>query len=233
METERPATSDSPSRTDSQLWIEVFAVLCLAYIPYLFSALTAMNGVHSAGHSLAYGNLYLIVYALQVSMPLLVILGLARDRWSLFGIVRPKWITDALVGCAICVGIHVFYQFFMSLLPSSMLIQSAFSQIPRRAAPEGIVACLLLSVACIASGFAQELVFRGYLIARLERLLRSTSLAVLISTAMFASYHLYMGITPAVGTLADGLVYAVSFCLLRRLWPICVAHALYNFILYV
>ena len=87
--------------------------------------------------------------------------------------------------------------------------------------------------ACIASGFSQELVFRGYLIARLERLLGSTSLAILITTVMFGSYHLYQGFVPAIGIAVSGLVYAVSFCLFRRLWPICVAHALHNFMYYL
>ena len=90
METEQPTSLDSSSRTNSQLWIEVFAVLCLTYIPYLFGALTAMNGDHSTSYSLTNGMLYRIVGAFRVSMPLLVILALAKDRWSLFGIVRQN-----------------------------------------------------------------------------------------------------------------------------------------------
>ena len=32
-----------------------------------------------------------------------------------------------------------------------------------------------------------------------------------------------------IGTAAIGFVYAIAFCLLRRLWPLCVAHALGNY----
>jgi membrane protease YdiL (CAAX protease family) len=71
---------------------------------------------------------------------------------------------------------------------------------------------------------------RGYLIARFERLLRSTWLAVLITTVMFGSYHLYQGVGPAIVIAASGLVYAAAFCWFRRLWPLCVAHALADFI---
>jgi hypothetical protein len=35
-----------------------------------------------------------IVTALQISLPLLLIVSLAGDSWSLFGIVRPKWMAD-------------------------------------------------------------------------------------------------------------------------------------------
>jgi membrane protease YdiL (CAAX protease family) len=98
---------------------------------------------------------------------------------------------------------------------------------------EGAPAYFLLLLACLAGGFAEELVMRGYLIARLERLLGSTWLPVLVTSVLFASYHLYQGVNPAIGHFASGLVYAVSFCFLRRLWPLCIAHALVNFLLYL
>jgi hypothetical protein len=69
---------------------------------------------------------------------------------------------------------------------------------------------------------------RGYLIPRLEQLLRSTWIAVLVSTLLFASYHVYQGAASTIIIGAMGLVYAVSFCLFRRLWPLCVAHAAWN-----
>ena len=42
LEAEPPKAPASDSRTTSQLWIEVFAVLCLAYFPYLLYALHAL-----------------------------------------------------------------------------------------------------------------------------------------------------------------------------------------------
>ena len=87
--------------------------------------------------------------------------------------------------------------------------------------------------AIILGAFAEELVYRGYLIVRLERLFRSTSLAVLITTALFASYHLYQGLIPALGIAAGGLVYAISFCSMRRLWPLCITHTLHNLAVYL
>jgi membrane protease YdiL (CAAX protease family) len=74
---------------------------------------------------------------------------------------------------------------------------------------------------------------RGYLIARLERLLRSTWLPVLISSVLFGSCHLYQGVQRAIAVFAVGLVYAVWFCFLRRLWPLCMAHAATNIIHYL
>jgi membrane protease YdiL (CAAX protease family) len=96
-----------------------------------------------------------------------------------------------------------------------------------------IPAHVLFLVACVASASCEELVMRGYLITRFERLFRSTSAAVLVSSALFASYHLYQGIHGVIGAAITGLVYATAFCSVRRLWPVCVAHALHNYIIYL
>jgi membrane protease YdiL (CAAX protease family) len=71
---------------------------------------------------------------------------------------------------------------------------------------------------------------RGYLLPRFERLLGSAWRAILITALLFASYHVYQGFRCAAGVFAVGLVYGGSFCLLRRLWPLCIAHAMTDFI---
>ena len=93
------------------------------------------------------------------------------------------------------------------------------------APPAEDVDWLLLVAASIANGFAEELVIRTYLLSRLEALLKSTTLAVLITTAMFASYHIYQGMESAIGIFFLGLVYAIAFVRLRSLWPLAIAHA--------
>jgi membrane protease YdiL (CAAX protease family) len=101
-----------------------------------------------------------------------------------------------------------------------------------RSSPVGLAGYLLLAARFLATCFSEELVMRGYLIARLERLLRSTPLAVAVAALLFGSYHIYQGITPAIEDVAVGVVYAVWFCCLRRLWPLVAAHTLHNFLLY-
>jgi len=226
----RQSGAEVGSRTTAQLWFEVLAVLCLAFVPDLFYTIVIVSGELPRSHPFVYQNLSLIIRSLQASMPLLAILALTKDRWSQFGIVRPKWIVDAILTCVVWFSSLIAWQFTMSLLPSAMLERLVSLQLVRRAAPEGTAEYLLLLIACIANGFAEELVMRGYLITRLERLLGSTSAAVLVSTVLFASYHFYQGLASVIGIAAIGLVYAISFCLFRRLWPLCLAHAIADII---
>ena len=229
-ESKPPQGADGGPRTDAQLWIEVLAVLCLAYLPAMFGTVAGVLEPYPSAHSFVYRQTWSIVDALQVSVPLLMILALTKDPWPLFGIVRFRWMVDILGGCAIWGSEIVIYLCIMSLLPSPMFDEWAWPHAARHLRPEGLSGCLLLLVACIAGSFSQELVMRGYLIPRLERLLRSTAAAILVTSVLYASYHLYQGMTPAVGHVVTGLVYAITFCIFRRLWPLCVAHALHNFL---
>jgi membrane protease YdiL (CAAX protease family) len=87
---------------------------------------------------------------------------------------------------------------------------------------------VLFIVAQLANGFAEELVMRGYLIPRFEDLFGSTGKALVLSSVLFASYHLYQGLYGAGSALVMGLVFGVAFIAMRRLWPIAAAHALLN-----
>jgi hypothetical protein len=56
---------------------------------------------------------------------------------------------------------------------------------------------------------------------------------VVITSVLFASYHLYQGIGPVIGHVGEEIVLGVAVCLTRRLWPLCVAHALTNLLISV
>jgi uncharacterized protein len=158
----------------------------------------------------------------------LVILALARDRWSTFGIVRPKWVADIILGCVICFFCAIFRKLDISLLPLSILRMLHASRAAHQLNLGGVSEYALLFIACAVNASAQELIYRGYLIPRFERLLRSTWLAVLVTSVLFGSFHLYQGVASAILTTGSGLVYAIAFCMFRRLWPLCVSHALHN-----
>ena len=221
------------SRTPAQLWIELSAVLCVAYLPAMYASLSALFRSGPTGDYLFGHTLYHVVRAVEVSAPVLVIMALSGDPWCLFGIVRPQWIMDFTLACAIWCGDRMAYGMVVSLLPPSLWERSAALPDAHHAVPGGIPSYFLLLAVCIMSGFAEELVMRGYLIPRLERLLRSTWIAVIITSVLFGSYHLYQGIMPAAMIVVNGLVFAISFCWCRRLWPLCLAHAMHNFLLYV
>ncbi len=197
-------------------------MLSLAVIPDLFAAVALPP---PEGLSFIAQESWYVVRACQVSLPLLVILSLTGEHWARFGIVRFSWLIDVpsglifwMVGFVSCIAI-------MSLLPPSVPVESSVNW----AKPAGLLGVFLLLASSVANGFAEEFVMRGYLLTRFERLFRSTWLALLVTTALFASYHLYQGPAGVIWAATFGLVCGTFFCFQRRLWPICIAHALDNF----
>jgi membrane protease YdiL (CAAX protease family) len=216
------------SRPTWQLWIEVPAVLCLAYFPYLWGAFDGLGRPLPTDHYAAVSTLYRVMSDLRVAMPLLVIMALSREPWARFGIVRLCWGVDLVGGCVVWLGATWAHRIVSSLMTPAMVEGNGWHRLAHHATDQGGFACALLVVACLVGPFSEELVMRGYLIPRLERLLGSTCAAILLTAVLFGSYHLYQGVGPAISTAAMGLVYGASFCVLRRLWPICLAHTLGN-----
>jgi len=85
----------------------------------------------------------------------------------------------------------------------------------------------------ILSAFAEELVLRGYLIPRLERVLKSTGEAVLVGAILFGLGHGYQGVHGVVEVALFGLVYGSIFAVTRRIWPLAIGHAAWNVFVFV
>ena len=215
-------------------WLEVLAILALAYVPYLLFAIATVSGClpRSQPSPFAFRMAELIVAALQSASPVLIILTLGGESLREFGIVRPRWVIDALLALLIYAAAAAARQFALSLLPLSMLRVYHTHTVPWGGV-KGLAGALLLFIACGAGSFAEELVMRAYLITRFRRLLSSTWIPVIVTTLLFASYHAYQGPDGVISAAASGLVFGVSFCLCRRLWPICLAHAAHNVLIYL
>ena len=199
----------------------------------MYSALVSFTMGRQAYRSFATHEVNLLVAALQISMPLLLIMALSKDSWSTFGIVRPSWIADALGGIAIFYMAKVARSFATSLLQPFLLKGSATFISANVARPEGIFEYVLIILVLVLSGFAEKLAMRGYLIPQLEQLLKSSWVAILITSLLFASYHLYQGVPATIIIAVEGLVYGVAFYFFRRLWPLCIAHTLHNLLIFV
>jgi membrane protease YdiL (CAAX protease family) len=234
-----PAATDEPARVEPSskaawpstrwLWFELVAVLCLAVIPPLVIGLLPVAGGERHEHSFLRSRAMGMLFDLQVILPMLLILAMSREPWARFGIVRFSWFWDPAAGGLVWTCNIWARRAAESLLPRSLWLAAPAVHYARwdRGSAVGL---LLLAAACLSTGFVEELVIRGYLLTRLERLFRSTGLAILSTTVLFAGCHAYQGARGLVGAAAAGLVYAIAFRLLRRLWPVCIAHALWNFV---
>lgn len=89
----------------------------------------------------------------------------------------------------------------------------------------------LLVIAWTTAAFGEEMLFRGFLMTRLERLLgahrAAIAGAVVLQGLIFGVGHFYLGVRGAATAAVVGIVYGAFYYRCgRNLWPIIVAHGL-------
>jgi membrane protease YdiL (CAAX protease family) len=146
-----------------------------------------------------------------------------RGGWSSIG-MTPIDPVDMTAGVMLWLASHV------TVLVLAVLTQGFGSnnvEFLPRGLPVWELALLSLVIAGTA-GFVEEILVRGYAQTRLQQLGAPAVIVVAVPTALWAVLHLYQGIGPAVTIFGLGLVYAIWFQLTRRLWPVVIAHALFD-----
>lgn len=230
--TETNSNPRSPiSGIEPREWIGVVIVISLAVLPDLQRAIQAYqwaaSGAATPTSSFADTMYYLINRSFFVcAITCVAILMLGRN-WSETGFKLIR-LRDPMWGFGFYLAGTIAFMFVTWCIPDDWFF--APNLINVLSPPSGPNEYPLLLAGSIANGMGEELVVRGYLISRLEALTGSTWLAVLATTAMFASYHIYQGGEAVIGIFAFGLVFAYAFVRLRSIWPVFIAHAIADFV---
>lgn len=157
-------------------------------------------------------------------------LSAAGLRWGDLGLRLPKssagalaWVAVLYVATALLVVLAVNPLAAAAGWPALTL--SRFAELPGNAA----LLAGYLALAWVSAAIAEELVFRGFLLTRLEALagtgLAATVLAVAGQALLFGAGHWYLGMRGVTIAALAGLVYGTVYaCNGRNLVPLVVAH---------
>jgi membrane protease YdiL (CAAX protease family) len=219
------------------LLIETGVVIALAVLPSIDVSIRLFNDpLHRASYTIYQNFASTLQHTVTVTIPALFIMWRSGSPWDSFGIVRIKWVRDSLLTIGAYAGSilliwGVMWGIYLSV-PSGAyrFIGHGWNIGSNFRGPQQQSDYLLLPVLCCLIGFREELIFRGYLINRFERIFNSTFAAVIFSSLLFGFMHLYQGWYGVISTASLGLVYAIFFARFRRLWPLVAAHAVTDFI---
>jgi membrane protease YdiL (CAAX protease family) len=96
----------------------------------------------------------------------------------------------------------------------------------------GLLSYSWIMLTALLTAFAEELMFRGYLISRLVPLFGIWK-TVLISSIVFSMAHFPYGISGHLDTFLGGIIFGIVFAKTRTLWPLVIAHSFRNTVAYV
>jgi membrane protease YdiL (CAAX protease family) len=154
----------------------------------------------------------------------------SKTPWRSLGLYRPRsWFVAIGVGVALGIVEKLLMKAVIMPLLGAPAVNPHFGYL----ADKPRAALFFALYAIVGAGFAEELLFRGYLIERIEKLLATVawkqSIAILISTVIFASLHYQQGAAGVENAAILGLLAALIYVGFgRNLWPLVVMHAIYD-----
>lgn len=91
----------------------------------------------------------------------------------------------------------------------------------------------VLLVWSAANAFGEEIVVVMYLLTRLRHLGWGLPAALMASSLLRGSYHLYQGVSAGFGNIIMGVVYGWFYWRTGRVWPLVIAHFLIDAVAFV
>ena len=218
-----------PPGSPRMLRLELGMVLLLAFSPGILGLLIIALGPQGSAEVEAQllPSVVSIIFELFLSWSPVLVIGflLARNRegWPGIGLTRLR-AGDVGMGAVLWVAS------FILVLVLAQLFQF-FGQREVDFLPEGLPLWFRAIQALLIAGTAgitEEIVVRGYAQTRLEQLRSPTAVILLLPTALWGVLHVYQGVGAALTIFGLGLMYAWYFQRTRRLWPLILAHILFD-----
>ena len=194
-----------------------FACLLLIAASLLAAVRPAARGQMSDAYLASVLGYELTVMA--VLLPFLRVRG-----WSLtrFGIRVTA--VDTLIGFGLALAdfiiFYMAYTILASVWPRAALAMAMPGFLSKDLSLSAVIAV------SIVNPIFEELFVCGYVIAALRD--RDPWLGIHVSVAIRLLYHLYQGALAAINIVPSGLILGIWYARTGRLWPVIVAHALWD-----
>jgi len=134
-----------------------------------------------------------------------------------------------VIGLPVLIIIGLFVSFLASLFAR---LYGGFSPPLLIEGPYSFWGWVVLILACLGTGYLEEIYFRYYLLTKTESLIPSPALRVVFSVLLFAVSHIHDGPWGVINAALAGLFLSALFLRYRSLHGIALAHAGYNFFVY-
>jgi membrane protease YdiL (CAAX protease family) len=202
---------------------EFFFVVSLAFGYFILGSMLSIFQPDTNAQIQEGGLEFLLFYELFIALILVIFLLLRGWRPQHVGLMGSA--RDLLLGVALTA---VSYLVLIALWQMvSAIGPGVVNDTDSLVKPDLSLATVLL-VSTINPLF-EEIFVCGYVISALART-RGLSFAINVSMAVRLAYHLYQGTAGVVNIIPLGFIFAYWYARTGRLWPVIVAHALFDFL---
>lgn len=168
---------------------------------------------------------HLIVYEVLIFFGLWWFLR--QRKWTAERLGALPSIRDLPVGLGLSVVSYIIY--YVAWVLAALSVPSVMKSVHALALIGGRFDLPTVLIVSIVNPIFEETFLCGYVVTTLAPA-RSSATAVSVSVGIRALYHLYQGPLAAVGIIPVGLVFTWYYARTHRLWPVVVAHAIFDFV---
>src|SRR5690348_4820695 len=162
-------------------------------------------------------------FAAEVIYVILLWPWLAARGWSFGAIAGAPQPIDIWRGFGLAIAAYVAY--YCSAYTWVVFGPGTY-EVLQKATPVGTAAAWVITMGVILNPIVEEFLWLGYGITALRRY--GTRTAVLVSLSLRLFVHLYQGRLAFISVLPLAVVFTLYFVRTRRLWPVIVAHMLFD-----
>jgi membrane protease YdiL (CAAX protease family) len=206
-------------------WVELTVVITIAFGPLIFASLIDVFLPHQPGQFSDAQLSSLLVYEITILTALLGFLHLRG--WTLARVGLRVTIIDTVIGVALAIAGELAFVAAYWIV-ASLWPQAADAMASTPLGAQQLSLPLVIVVSMVNPIFEETLVC-GYVIAALKDRPDPWT-GINASVAIRLLYHLYQGAVAAISIVPIGLMLGIWYARTGRLWPLIVAHALWDFL---
>lgn len=217
-----PVTESAERRN---VWHELFVVLALVAAPQVAFGLLSLANGDAGPRPRWYFSATSLIVGLQGAIPLLYLLRVRHGSLRAFGLVRPRLMVDLLLSAAIGLLLlapsEAVHHWFHSRLPDIVNWGYAAGHLP--ISGDRRIEVPLAIVGGMAHSLAVALAVYGHFLTSLRRLGWGIVPTIIATAVLNATLQVAAGIFPMIDGFVVGVMFAIAFSVIRRLWPIVLA----------
>jgi uncharacterized protein len=174
-------------------------------------------------------SLYMTTISWEWFLTGYVLLGVRRCGKSLLHVTGTRWTNakEVFRDAGVALAFWIVALIVLGLV-ASLLHFHGSRQALSALAPEGPVQIAVWIVLCIAAGFCEETIFRGYLQKQFVTWMGNVPAGVFLSAAIFGICHIYQGTKAALVITVYGVLFGILAQWRKSMRPGMMAHALHD-----
>lgn len=213
-------------RKKSIVIIGILLSIILPFLAIFFSLLFKKIGI---SNEILF---YISRFAIWIALLLLFLFALKIEKQPFLLWGETEYSFSFFIKAFLKTFLKVFLAVYITSLLIMLLKITGESAVLNRALALFKKSYLLLFFTCVTAGVTEELIFRGYLLPRLELILKNKIAAIVVSSILFGFLHIGYGtLLNVIGPTVIGLVFAIQYDKYRNIKILILCHFLWDLFL--